>query len=299
MGNTKSLINIGELSKPAVVLIEKISDALGGLFKPWQTVRVARADAQAEGIRAAAQIEITDLHRRALTRFVAEQAQRQANMESITRKALDDLEDEARPEEIQNDWISNFFDKCRLISDEEMQNLWAKVLAGEANTPGKYSRRTVNLLGSLDKGDATLFRNLCCFAWNFGDEGEWFPLIYDYKASMYTSMGLTFNGLTHLDAIGLITYSGVQTYSNTELAEVVKLSYHGSVVQVDLTRAWRDDFDRDRRAMSVGHVLLTQMGEELAPISGATPVSGFADYVLRRLTTGGCVVSSPWPREKQ
>ncbi|GAH77914.1 unnamed protein product, partial [marine sediment metagenome] len=29
----------------------------------------------------------------------------------------------------------------RLISDKEMQGLWAKVLAGEANSPGKNRER--------------------------------------------------------------------------------------------------------------------------------------------------------------
>ncbi len=37
-----SLVNIGELSKPATVLIEKISDAVGGIAKPWQIRRVQR-----------------------------------------------------------------------------------------------------------------------------------------------------------------------------------------------------------------------------------------------------------------
>ena len=35
--------NLGDLTKPATVLVEKISDAVGGLFKPWQIVRVANA----------------------------------------------------------------------------------------------------------------------------------------------------------------------------------------------------------------------------------------------------------------
>ena len=38
------LINIDELSKPATVLIEKISDAVGGIFEPSQIVRVAKAE---------------------------------------------------------------------------------------------------------------------------------------------------------------------------------------------------------------------------------------------------------------
>ena len=45
-----SLINLGELSKPATVLIEKISEAVGGTFKPYQIVRVAKAEAQADRI---------------------------------------------------------------------------------------------------------------------------------------------------------------------------------------------------------------------------------------------------------
>jgi hypothetical protein len=34
MGGGGGLINLGELSRPAIVLIEKISDAIGGIFKP-------------------------------------------------------------------------------------------------------------------------------------------------------------------------------------------------------------------------------------------------------------------------
>jgi hypothetical protein len=34
MGDSGALINIGELAKPANTLVEKISDAIGGIFKP-------------------------------------------------------------------------------------------------------------------------------------------------------------------------------------------------------------------------------------------------------------------------
>ena len=68
-----ALIKIEDLAKPATVLVEKISEAIGGYFKPYQIRRLAKAEAEADKIRAKAQIEITDLHRRALTRFVAEE----------------------------------------------------------------------------------------------------------------------------------------------------------------------------------------------------------------------------------
>ena len=34
MGNDKSIINLGDLSKPATVFIERMFDAMGGLVRP-------------------------------------------------------------------------------------------------------------------------------------------------------------------------------------------------------------------------------------------------------------------------
>jgi len=97
-------------------------------------------------IHAKADLQISELQRRALGRLIEEEARKQLNMEQITQKALPQLVDRARPKDISNDWLTNFFDKCRNISEEEMQALWARVLAGEANKPGSYSKRTVNFL---------------------------------------------------------------------------------------------------------------------------------------------------------
>ena len=116
-----SLINLGDISKPANTLIEKISDAVGGAFRPRQIRRIAQAEADAEIIKMKAGIEVTDLQRRALERFVAEEAKKQVNMESITEKALSQLDESSSPERMEDDWITNFFDKSRLISNEEMQ----------------------------------------------------------------------------------------------------------------------------------------------------------------------------------
>src|SRR2546421_4909743 len=86
MDEHTSLINIGELSKPATVVVEKIPDAVGGIFKPYQIVRVAKAEAEADRVRADSQIEISDLQRRAFHRFLEEEAKKQENIENITQK---------------------------------------------------------------------------------------------------------------------------------------------------------------------------------------------------------------------
>ena len=86
--NSMSVVNLGKLSKPADTLIKKVSDAIGGVFEPWQIKRVAKAEAEASLIKSKSEIEITDLKRRAMHRFVEEEANRQENMEQITKKAL-------------------------------------------------------------------------------------------------------------------------------------------------------------------------------------------------------------------
>ena len=164
------------LSKPASTLIKKASDAVGSLCAPWQIKRVRKAEAKGEAvaalIKATSDIEITDLHQRAVRRLIWEEAQQQKNMEDVLTKAVPQLNEKAKPESIEDDWIVNFFDKSRIVSDDEMQGLWSRVLAGEANPLGTYSKRTVNFISDLDKAEANLFTQLCGFvAQTIADSG--------------------------------------------------------------------------------------------------------------------------------
>lgn len=223
-------------------------------------------------IRVATQIEITELQRRALQRFIAEEARNQDNIESITSKALPEVNDQARPENVEDDWIVNFFDKCRLISDEEMQALWAKILSGEANTPGRFSKRTVDLLGSLDKSDAEAFSRLCSFCFVIGDL---VPLVYDTDHKVYTDHGVTFVLLSHLESIGLIQFDALAGYMRRGLSQKGFVNYYGQ-------RVWIEFPQPENNQMQLGHVLLTKAGQQLAPICGSRPRDGFVDYVREK-----------------
>jgi len=269
---SKSLINIGDLGKPAEALVNKISDAVGGLFAPWQIKRIAKAEAEAVIIKARGEIEVTDLQRRAMHRFINEEASRQKNIEDITAKALPQLTDAADPDAMENDWVTNFFDKSRIVSDEEMQTLWARVLAGEANAPGTYSKRTVNFLADLDKIDAELFTSLCGFGWKVGDI---VPLVFDTKAEIYNRHNINFNALIHLESIGLIQFSSVVDFQRLKLPKRFGVTYYDRVLVVEMPA------EADNK-LELGKVLLTKVGQQLAPISGSKPVDGFWEYVRKR-----------------
>lgn len=267
-----SLVNLGQMSKPADTLIKKVSSAVGGIFEPWQIKRVAKAEAEANLIKAKAEIEVTDLHRRAMHRFVEEEANRQENMEAITEKAIPQLEGASDPSKIEDDWITNFFDKSRIVSDNEMQDLWASVLAGEANSPGSYSKRTVNFLGDLDKRDAELFSALCSFGWFVG---PFTPLVFDYEASIYNDKGLNFDTLTHLDSIGLIQFDHLSGYSRTGLLKKFTVAYCGEPLKLTMEK-------EEGNQLSIGKLILTQTGIELARVCQAPGVEGFVDYVKEK-----------------
>lgn len=286
MDQDSSLIKV-DLTKPATVLIEKISDAIGGLYRPFQIRRVAKAEAEAAIIQTEAEIECEELHRRALARFVSEEAKKQDNIESITRKAIPLLSDSSSPERMEDDWITNFFDRCRIISDEEMQILWSKVLAGEANCPGSFSKRTVNSLGSLDKRDAELFSSLCRFSWEIGGV---VPLVLDLEGWIYTSKGISFTTLSHLDDIGLVSLVSVTSFIRKHVPRVIVVHYYGSSLEIRLEKA-------DDNELGIGHAIFTEIGEQLARICDAKPVDGFFDYVIEQWGQKGLAVSSPLERQ--
>ncbi len=287
MAEGNSLINLGDLSKPATVLIEKVSDAVGAVFKPYQIKRIAKAEAEADKIKALAGIELSELEQRAMQRLVQEEAKKQENIESITAQATQKLNQDAKPENVERDWIANFFDKCRLVSDAEMQSLWANLLAGEANKPGTYSKRTVELVASLDKQDAHLFTNLITFAWHIGNI---VPLIYDVQHEIYNKQGINFGTLNHLDNIGLINFENISGFVRQHLPQIVTIGYYGTPITIE----FQNEKDNQLR---LGKVLLTHAGQELVPVCGCGKHSDFIEYVLKEWHKHGYITSCPLPNK--
>ena len=270
------------LSPTGAALVDKISDAVGWLAAPAQEVRMARARATANMILAQSDIEIVDLQaaslmERADFRIAVEQVVQQMNIETIITKALDHLEERAVPHEMDNDWVLNFFDKCKYASDEQMQEVWAKLIAGEANNPGTFSRKTVNVVGDLDSNAANLFSTYCRFVFGVGNQGV--PLIVLDQSqglpAIYQDQGIDFNTLKLLAETGLIMIAFEQlslliNYSMSGLPEKVSLSYG------ERTRSMPcpDGF------ISIGVTYPTIVGQQLARLCVPDPVEGFFDFII-------------------
>jgi len=251
-----SLVDLEKLTEPITVLIEKISNATGVLYEPTKIRREAKAKADASKTKALMDLEIQDIQKRALNRLVTEEIKKQENIENITEKSFSSINEDAQPEEIEDDWLSNFFDKCKLISDDEMQMLWARVLAEETNKPTTISKRTIEFLSMMDKKDAMLFDNLCKFCWNYGKPTL---MIIDYEDEIFSKLGINFSTLHHLQDIGLINFDSLG-YSN-QFREghpnIINIAYYGRVLNLHIENI---------EYIDVGSAILTQIGSELAKI---------------------------------
>lgn len=263
-------LDLAGLSKTGVALVEKISAAIGGVYKPYQIRRIASAKADADIIAAEAKIRVEALQRRAMHRFLEEEALRQNNIEAITQMALPLLSKNAAPDKVEDDWIVNFFEKARSVSNEEMQALWAKVLSAQADQPGSFSRRTVNLVSDLDRSDAELFSKLCEYCWSIGSDIV--PLIFDFNAQIYAENGINYSAIIHLESLGLIKFQDISGFDFQGLPKAFLVHYYGRPMSLEMQS---DESNRLR----VGKVLLTRAGRELAPICGSGPIGGFFEYV--------------------
>lgn len=282
MSDGGSLINLGDLSKPATVLIEKVCSAVGIIYEPTRIKRKAHAEAEAEQIKALAGIELRDIERRAIDRLVHQEARKQENIESITAEAATALPDNAKVDALDEDWVAHFFKQCDTVSDKGMQSLWARLLSGEATTPGTFSKRTVDFISTIDKSDAALFTAFCQFVWVVGEPN---PLIYEIENDIYKQQGITFASLKHLDAIGLISFESVSGYVRTGLLKNAHAFYYGWPTIIE--------FPSDaNNQMDIGHALLTSTGRELVAISGSVRSQEFYEYVIKRWSQNGLVLSS-------
>lgn len=265
-----SLINFGDLTKPATVLIEKVSDAIGGLAKPWQIGRVANAEARAEIVRAEAQIEISEIERRAMVRLIKEEGKKQENIENITEKAIPHLKNDSKPEEMETDWISYFFERSRLVSDEKMQNMWARALSGQANGPGTFSKRAIDILSSLDTSDAELFKSLSGTLVKVGARD--FCVVHDTSSKILGGYGLDFESFSHLENLGLIHVNAISNYGLEGATGAVYVTFENESIWLTVPQG--------QNRLQIGEVMLTKIGSQVMTLVDRQHLEGYQKELL-------------------
>jgi hypothetical protein len=156
--------------------------------------------------------------RAAVKKFGQRVVREQINLDRITQKAAESLtytaqqqseSTEAPQAQISDDWLNVFEKEAGQKSTEEMQAMFAKVLAGEVSKPSTYSIKSVRLLGSLDQPTANMFKRFCsmCITLRIHDriiDSRVPSLGTNAATNSLQKFGLTFDSLNLLQEYGLI-----------------------------------------------------------------------------------------------
>jgi hypothetical protein len=284
MNEHKTAIEIGDLTglkAPACKLIEKVSEAVGGVFQPWQTRRVADAEADALLKKGIAEIQLEGMQRRAMQRWFDEETRKQANIESITEKAIPLLNDDSDASKIEDDWVTNFFERSRNVSDEDMQQVWAKILATEANGETYFSKKTINILEDIDSIQASRFQILCSLELTYYYESYALDsmethttktreiVLFETRSMASDSAPIKYDELRNFASLGLITIEPENLIEST--GPKVDVEYYHEKASIPVMPF---------KGLNMGSISLTRWGRELSRVFDKHYVDGYWDYLL-------------------
>jgi len=99
---------------------------------------------------------------RSESRVLYKELKKQNNIENIAHVAAEQLkeEEEVSQEPVDEDWTNRFFNYAEDVSNEEMQKLWGRILAGEIKRPNSFSLRTLEFIRNLTKEEANVFTKI-------------------------------------------------------------------------------------------------------------------------------------------
>ena len=101
------------------------------------------------------------------SRLMFQEKKRQRNLKAVVELAADELCDkEVQNHDLDHDWVARFFSDVQDVTSEHMQRIWAKILAGEVETPGRTSLHTLSILKNMAQRDAVLFVKMSAFVFH-------------------------------------------------------------------------------------------------------------------------------------
>lgn len=183
------------------------------------------------------------------------------NYSEIAKKA-DKLLKEQDAEEMPQqsiDWHIRFFEDSGNISDEELQNIWARILAGEVYHPGSYSLRTLECLKNLSPEEAQLFKKVCDCSVSIGHKVSLLKI-----GNIITENDISYDDILRLVDCGLIN-SDVQVSMELKVGDTFVGLAHNDKTGVVIKRR-KEEVDNNTRVLRIPQYLFSACGRELFSI---------------------------------
>lgn len=158
------------------------------------------------------------------------------------------------------DWFFRFFEAAGSISNEDMQRLWAKVLAGEIREQGSFSLRTVEVLRNMTAREAQVFQRACRLVLSETDGAQF--LFCDDSIGNYDlneRHGLSAGDLFLLEECGLVNAFCINNIMELENGAGGFISYSGQMLLIES----KDD---ERHSFHYKSYPLSRAATQLLPI---------------------------------
>jgi len=262
MGEKYNLIDLGNINEPVAGVvnnfIDKISNALEWLVTP-KDIKPAIIEANKSIIEEISnRQDINLIERAAIVSNYKKIVKQYNNQVDIIKVAVEHLNFNINPIEVQNDWIKFFFDKVKDTTDAYMKEIWGRILAGEFNNPNTYTKQLIHILSIMDSKLAKRFQKIrsscfysapCLYTFVYRTNGKEIKNVKKYQ-----EMSLYISDFKELDSLGIIQYR----YSD----------FHSLVIK-NKTFEYGDKIiklNTNNRSIAIGNVSLTNVGKQLCRI---------------------------------
>lgn len=189
------------------------------------------------------------MEERSIKRERLNHLRKQQNMEAIIEKSLKYCSDQDISDRADPDWFSFFIELAEKVSNKTMQELWAKILAGEINQPGAYSLKALQTFKSLSIYDAKLLAKACSVAVKLAGKKNLRILTGSYqKPSLFNLLDKQRQVHLSLQSFGLgyaeitaLADNGLLSLQETELqlmnkGEVWQVKYNGKSISLSAVK---------------------------------------------------------------
>lgn len=178
------------------------------------------------------------IEERTQERLNFQEEKKQLNIENVTAFAAEELKNEPpiTDEPLDEDWTTRFFRIVEDISNEEMQILWGKILAGEIKQPQTYSLRTLETIRNLSKAEADAFMKIAKFAIKSGNDN------FIFKGSdgklLSEKHNISYSDIALLIEIGLIQAGDFLKYQLLQQSTDTQILFtSGNIIMVAKIKA--------------------------------------------------------------
>lgn len=282
-------MDLGKIGKTALDLTKnenfqnKAADLLGMLF-PYVGIKKKAVDLYIEEIKNSDLSTETKMFLLLNAKKTLKRLKNQKNIAKIAKENAKEGTNFSEKSGVSEEWFDRFMESASFVSSEELQLIWGKILANEFEEPGTTPPNMIRVLSEITPVLAKAFRKICSMRIyifslleNEKIETTFQKIFVPYNGheEMFYEIGISFDTLNELEALGVIKVSTIGGYvlRNTNNAKIL-LCIGDKLKVVN---------EYQKSEIPIGNVLLTSAGEALQRITEVEEIPNYYEMIQEYL----------------